>query len=77
MQLGVKIKWPNDLYLDGLKIGGILCTSTYKSKKFNVSAGKHSYSSDIHNSIHFVLGFFITIVICKPFLSSHPVMVHS
>ncbi|KAG2709111.1 hypothetical protein I3760_05G224100 [Carya illinoinensis] len=35
----VKIKWPNDLYLNGLKIGGILCTSTYKSKKFNVSVG--------------------------------------
>nr|GEX50648.1 biotin--protein ligase 2-like isoform X1 [Tanacetum cinerariifolium] len=37
--LNVRIKWPNDLYLDGLKVGGILCTSTYKSKKFNVSAG--------------------------------------
>ncbi|XP_015571534.2 biotin--protein ligase 2 isoform X1 [Ricinus communis] len=37
--LDVKIKWPNDLYLNGLKVGGILCTSTYKSKKFNVSAG--------------------------------------
>ncbi|XP_057974886.1 biotin--protein ligase 2-like isoform X2 [Malania oleifera] len=37
--LDVRIKWPNDLYLNGLKIGGILCTSTYKSKKFNVSAG--------------------------------------
>ncbi|VFQ64956.1 unnamed protein product [Cuscuta campestris] len=33
--LVVRIKWPNDLYLDGLKIGGILCTSTYKSQKFN------------------------------------------
>ncbi|XP_031390534.1 biotin--protein ligase 2-like isoform X1 [Punica granatum] len=37
--LDVRIKWPNDLYLNGLKVGGILCTSTYKSKKFNVSAG--------------------------------------
>ncbi|XP_012854994.1 PREDICTED: biotin--protein ligase 2-like isoform X1 [Erythranthe guttata] len=37
--LDVRIKWPNDLYLDGLKVGGILCTSTYKDKKFNVSAG--------------------------------------
>ncbi|XP_071724053.1 biotin--protein ligase 1, chloroplastic-like [Rutidosis leptorrhynchoides] len=37
--LGVKIKWPNDLYLNDLKVGGILCTSTYRSKKFNVSAG--------------------------------------
>lgn len=38
--LDVRIKWPNDLYLDGLKVGGILCTSTYNSKKFNVSVGK-------------------------------------
>ncbi|XP_071722192.1 biotin--protein ligase 2-like [Rutidosis leptorrhynchoides] len=37
--LDVRIKWPNDLYLDGLKVGGILCTSTYSSKKFNVSVG--------------------------------------
>ncbi|PWA52385.1 holocarboxylase synthase 1 [Artemisia annua] len=37
--LNVRIKWPNDLYLDGLKVGGILCTYTYRSKKFNVSAG--------------------------------------
>ncbi|KAJ8762987.1 hypothetical protein K2173_023116 [Erythroxylum novogranatense] len=37
--LDVKIKWPNDLYINGLKVGGILCTSTYKLKKFNVSAG--------------------------------------
>ncbi|KAL9245527.1 hypothetical protein vseg_019170 [Gypsophila vaccaria] len=38
-QLEVKIKWPNDLYLNGLKVGGILCTSTYRSKKFNISVG--------------------------------------
>lgn len=38
-RLDVRIKWPNDLYLDGHKVGGILCTSTYKSKKFHVSAG--------------------------------------
>ncbi|KAL8485505.1 hypothetical protein ACS0TY_027697 [Phlomoides rotata] len=37
--LNVRIKWPNDLYLDGLKVGGVLCTSTYRSKRFNVSAG--------------------------------------
>ncbi|RVW17674.1 Biotin--protein ligase 1, chloroplastic [Vitis vinifera] len=43
--LDVKIKWPNDLYLNGLKVGGILCTSTYKSQKFNVSAGKLTHSS--------------------------------
>lgn len=37
--LDVRIKWPNDLYLNGLKVGGILCTSTYRSKKFNVCVG--------------------------------------
>lgn len=37
--IDLKIKWPNDLYVNGLKVGGILCTSTYRSKKFNVSAG--------------------------------------
>ncbi|KAG6526451.1 hypothetical protein ZIOFF_016436 [Zingiber officinale] len=37
--LDVRIKWPNDLYLNGLKLGGILCTSTYRSKNFNVCAG--------------------------------------
>ncbi|KAG6774197.1 hypothetical protein POTOM_021548 [Populus tomentosa] len=37
--IDVRIKWPNDLYLNGVKVGGILCTSTYRSQKFNVSAG--------------------------------------
>ncbi|KAG8633060.1 hypothetical protein MANES_18G073729v8 [Manihot esculenta] len=37
--LDVKRKWPNDLYLNDLKVDGVLCTSTYKSKKFIVSAG--------------------------------------
>jgi len=43
-KLDVRIKWPNDLYLNGLKVGGILCTSTYRSKKFNVCVGKCSLS---------------------------------
>ncbi|XP_074273259.1 biotin--protein ligase 1, chloroplastic-like isoform X2 [Silene latifolia] len=38
-QLEMKIKWPNDLYLNGLKVGGVLCTSSYKSKRFNISVG--------------------------------------
>ncbi|CAK9325924.1 unnamed protein product [Citrullus colocynthis] len=37
--IDLKIKWPNDLYVNDLKVGGILCTSTYRSKKFNVTAG--------------------------------------
>nr|XP_016464937.1 PREDICTED: biotin--protein ligase 2-like isoform X2 [Nicotiana tabacum] len=38
-ELDVRIKWPNDLYLGGVKVGGILSTSVYRSKKFYVSAG--------------------------------------
>lgn len=38
--LPVKIKWPNDIYANGIKIGGVLCTSTYREKKFNVVVGK-------------------------------------
>lgn len=37
--LPVKIKWPNDIYANGIKIGGVLCTSTYREKKFNVVIG--------------------------------------
>lgn len=35
----VRIKWPNDLYAKGLKVGGVLCTSTYSCKKFNLVVG--------------------------------------
>lgn len=35
----MRIKWPNDIYAEGLKIGGVLCTSTYSSKRFNVTVG--------------------------------------
>lgn len=41
--LDVKIKWPNDIYLNGLKIAGISCNSKYKSGIFNVSSGKWFY----------------------------------
>lgn len=37
--LDVKLKWPNDIYFQGLKVGGVLCTSTYRSKMFNVTVG--------------------------------------
>ncbi|MCO5571319.1 hypothetical protein L7F22_025057 [Adiantum nelumboides] len=37
--LPVKIKWPNDIYANDIKIGGVLCTSTYREKKFDVVAG--------------------------------------
>lgn len=38
-RLGVKIKWPNDIYCDNLKLGGILCHSTYRDHKFHLVAG--------------------------------------
>ncbi|KAF0919466.1 hypothetical protein E2562_029467 [Oryza meyeriana var. granulata] len=38
-ELEVKIKWPNDLYLKGLKVGGILCTSFYQPKVYNICTG--------------------------------------
>ncbi|KAL5212733.1 hypothetical protein ABZP36_023580 [Zizania latifolia] len=38
-ELDVRIKWPNDLYLKGLKVGGILCTSSYDQKVYNICTG--------------------------------------
>ena len=35
----IKIKWPNDIYSNGMKIGGILCHSTYRAKEFQVVIG--------------------------------------
>ena len=40
-ELDVRIKWPNDLYLKGLKVGGILCTSSYEPKVYNICTGKY------------------------------------
>ncbi|KAF1783844.1 Ribosomal protein L1/ribosomal biogenesis protein [Phytophthora cactorum] len=35
----VKIKWPNDIYANQAKIGGILCQSEYRDGKFSVTTG--------------------------------------
>lgn len=35
----VRVKWPNDLYSGGVKIGGVLCTSTYAEGAFDVVVG--------------------------------------
>jgi biotin--protein ligase len=35
----VRIKWPNDIYVDTVKIGGMLCQSEYRDGKFNVTTG--------------------------------------
>jgi biotin--protein ligase len=37
--LDIKIKWPNDIYADGLKIGGILCHSSFRDGQFHVIMG--------------------------------------
>lgn len=35
----VRIKWPNDLYAGPMKIGGVLCHSSYRDKLFYVIMG--------------------------------------
>lgn len=35
----VRIKWPNDIYVDAVKIGGMLCQSEYRDGKFSVTTG--------------------------------------
>ncbi|KAK9816792.1 hypothetical protein WJX72_005169 [[Myrmecia] bisecta] len=37
--IDVRIKWPNDIYSGGLKLGGILCHSTYRDKAFHCTVG--------------------------------------
>ncbi|KAL0041637.1 hypothetical protein WJX79_010263 [Trebouxia sp. C0005] len=37
--ININIKWPNDVYSKNLKIGGILCHSTYQSMEFQVVIG--------------------------------------
>ena len=38
-QIDVRIKWPNDLYGAGLKLGGVLCQSAYRNARFHVVIG--------------------------------------
>ncbi|CAI5992422.1 unnamed protein product [Closterium sp. NIES-65] len=35
----VALKWPNDIFLGGLKVGGVLCTSSYRNRAFDVTVG--------------------------------------
>ena len=37
--LDVRIKWPNDLYAGGLKLGGVLCHSVYRAHVFATVTG--------------------------------------
>lgn len=38
-ELKVSIKWPNDLYLSGRKVGGILCQSSAYKDRFDIVIG--------------------------------------
>jgi biotin--protein ligase len=38
-ELDVRIKWPNDIYANNLKLGGILCHSSYREGQFHVIMG--------------------------------------
>jgi Biotin/lipoate A/B protein ligase family len=38
-ELGVRIKWPNDIYCGNLKLGGILCQTAYRDQKFHLVSG--------------------------------------
>lgn len=37
--LNLGIKWPNDIYAGGLKLGGILCHSSFREGKFHIIMG--------------------------------------
>ena len=37
--IDVRIKWPNDVYAGPLKLGGILCHSSYRNQLFYVIMG--------------------------------------
>lgn len=37
--LAARIKWPNDVYFGGVKLGGILCNSVYRANQFQVIIG--------------------------------------
>lgn len=37
--IDVRIKWPNDLYAGPLKLGGILCHSSYRDQLFHIVIG--------------------------------------
>lgn len=35
----MRIKWPNDVYAGGLKLGGVLCHSAYRARRFATVTG--------------------------------------
>ena len=38
-RLGLGIKWPNDIYAGGFKLGGVLCHSAYRDGVFHITMG--------------------------------------
>ena len=38
-EVDVRIKWPNDVYGQGVKLGGVLCQSAYREGRFQVVVG--------------------------------------
>ena len=47
-EVDVRIKWPNDVYGNRLKIGGILCQSAYRDQAFHVVIGTGINLSNRH-----------------------------
>lgn len=37
--IDIRIKWPNDIYANGMKLGGILCQSVYRDATFHLIIG--------------------------------------
>lgn len=37
--LNIRIKWPNDVYVGSLKLGGILCNTCYRDHQFHLTIG--------------------------------------
>ena len=46
--IDLRIKWPNDLYAGPLKLGGILCHSSYRDQLFHIVMG-----------VRVIVGFFL------------------
>lgn len=48
LSLDVRIKWPNDIYHGGLKIGGALIHTTWQGGRFNVLTGEQGALVFLH-----------------------------
>lgn len=48
--LGVRIKWPNDLYIGTEKLGGVLCNSVFRDRQFQVPSD--CLDADFNYALH-------------------------